>query len=220
MEINALLRASPLFRSISNADLPEAVLLLDPHTVTCPRGTVLAKAGGRVTSLTLIAEGSAIVFRDAERKVQLNRLSRGDCFGAANLFAEEAQYPTEIVSATAVTCVSFSESALRALHLRFPASALDYISFLSDRIRFLNRRIHDFSFGSAEEKIASLLLSSADDSGCANIPNLRAAAESMNVGRATLYRILSVFTDRRLIEKDGKKIHILNETELKGILQS
>lgn len=220
MDASTLLRASPLFSSISDAELQEAVSILKPHTASYPRGSVLARAGGSVTSLTLIAEGSAIVFRDAERKVQLNRLTAGDCFGAASLFAGEAKYPTEIVAASPVTCVSFAESDLRALHLRFPASAFDYISFLSDRIRFLNKRIQDFSFGSAEEKIASLLLSSADDSGCANIPNLRAAAESMNVGRATLYRILSAFSDRKLIEKDGKKIHILDETELKGILQS
>ena len=220
MEIKELLRASPLFRSISDDDLAEAIALLSPKTMTYPRGAVLARVGEQITSLTLIGEGSAIVFRDAEHKVQLNRLCVGDCFGAANLFASEARYPTEIIAKVACTCVSFSESALRALHLRFPSSALDYISFLSNRIRFLNKRIQDFSFGNAEEKVASLLLSSADEMGYANIPNLRAAAESMNVGRATLYRILSHFTDRRLIEKNDKKIRILNQTELKGILPS
>ena len=220
METIALLRASPLFRSLSDAELLEAIRLLAPKSTSFPRGDILARTGEQVSSLTFITEGSATVFRDAEHKVLLNRLSVGDCFGAANLFAKEAKYPTEIVASSNVTCLSVTEDALRAFLLHFPTSALDYISFLSDRIRFLNRRVQDFSYGTAEEKVASLLLSFADKDGKAMIPNLRAAAESMNIGRASLYRVLSALSDRALIEKDGKQIQILDQNELKGILTS
>lgn len=220
MDIGGLLRTSPIFRSLSDEDLPEALQLLSVSQTAYSRGETIARAGERVTALTFIAAGTATVFRDSEQRVLINVLGVGDCFGAANLFAERALHPTEIVAKTEVLCISASEESLRSLFLRFPTSALDYISFLSDRIRFLNRRIRDFSCGSAEEKVASLLLSSLDDDGLATIPNLRAAAESMNVGRASLYRVLAVLSDRGLIEKNGKQIHILNFTELKGILSS
>ena len=218
LNINQDLRSTFLLRSVEDSRLSEALEILSPYSVSHPRGSLLTHVGEAVTSLTFIASGIASVFRDSEHKVLLNQLTAGACYGAASLFGGEALQPTEIVAKTTVECVSFSESSLKAFFLRFPSSALDYIAFLSGRIRFLNRRVQDFSYGSAEQKTAQLLLATADESGVCGIPNLRAAAESMNIGRASLYRVLSSFSDRGMIEKDGKQIQIIKSNELKGIL--
>lgn len=212
------LREAFLLRSVEDRDLGQALEILSPVSASYPRGTRLSRVGEPISSLTFITSGRASVFRDAEHKVLLNQLTCGACYGAASLFGEDALHPTEIVAKTTVECVSFSEASLRKFFLRFPASALDYISFLSDRIRFLNRRVQDFSYGSAEQKTAQLLLSAADEAGVSDIPNLRVAAESMNIGRASLYRVLSSFSDRGIIEKDGKQIQIIKLNELEGIL--
>ena len=66
--------------------------------------------------------------------------------------------------------------------------------------------------------MARLLLEASDSDGNVALGNLRAAAESMNLGRASLYRVLTSFTERELIVKDGKQIKILLKEELKGIL--
>ena len=218
MEPEKILLNSFLLKGLGDAERAHALALLSPSTERYEKGEVIASAGDTVTDLRFLALGSAEVFRDPERRVLLNRLGVGDCFGAANLFCEASTYPTEIVAKSAVTCVSVSESRLTELFREIPTSALNYISFLSDRIRFLNRRVGDFSCGSAEKKVARLLLEASDSDGNVALGNLRAAAESMNLGRASLYRVLTSFTERELIVKDGKQIKILLKEELKGIL--
>ena len=218
MDINQDLCKIFLLQSVESCHLYEALEILSPNSLSYPRGSILVRVGETVDSLTFITSGTASVFRDSEHKVLLNQLTSGACYGAASLFGGKALQPTEIVAKTAVECASFSESSLKAFFLHFPSSALDYISFLSGRIRFLNRRVQDFSYGSAEQKTAQLLLATADESGVSDIPNLRAAAESMNIGRASLYRVLSSFSDRGIIEKDGKQIQIIKQNDLKGIL--
>ncbi len=218
MNLPSPLREAFLLRSVGESDLPEAMKILEPSQSFYSRGSVLARVGEAISSLVFIVSGTASVFRDGEHKVLLNQLTSGACFGAASLFSEKALHPTEIVAKTAVECVSFSEASIKALFLRFPASALDYIAFLSGRIQFLNRRVQDFSYSSAEEKTAHLLLTTSNAAGVSDIPNLRAAAESMSIGRASLYRVLSSFSDRGIIEKDGKQIQIIKPDELKGIL--
>jgi CRP-like cAMP-binding protein len=183
-----------------------------------PRGSVLASVGERVCTLRFIVRGSAFVYRDPEHRTLLSRLGVGDCFGVANLFAASPTYPTEIVASTSVTTVEITEAALTALFSQYTTSALNYISFLSERIRFLNRRIADFSCGSAEKKVARLLCLSADGSAPLMLGNLRQTSESMGLGRASLYRVLSDLEERGIIRKDGKEITILKFNDLKGIL--
>ena len=151
-------------------------------------------------------------------RILLSQLSVGDCFGVANLFASSPTYPTEIVASTLVTTVEITESALTALFSKHTTSALNYISFLSERIRFLNRRVADFSCGTAEKKVARLLTLSENGSAPLMLGNLRQTAESMGLGRASLYRVLSDLEQRGIIRKDGKEITVLKPNDLKGIL--
>ena len=213
-----VLKASFLLRDIPEHDVSDAIALLVPQTVAYQKGDVLASVGERICSLRFISRGNALVFRDPEHRTLLSILDVGDCFGVANLFAESPTYPTEIVASTAVVCLEISESALKSLFMAYPVSALNYISFLSEKIRFLNRRVGDFSCGSAEKKVARLLSLSSDGTESLMLRNLRQTAESMGLGRASLYRVLVDLEGRGIIRKDGKQITVLKQNELKGIL--
>ncbi len=213
-----LIKSSFLMRGISSSEISEAISLLSPREIEYPKGAVLASVGEKVCTLRFLLRGSALVYRDSEHRTLLSRLDIGDCFGAANLFSEASTYPTEIVSSTAVCCIETDEASLVSLFAKHPVSALNYISFLSEKIRFLNRRIGDFSCSSAEKKVARLLLLSLNGSEAVTLGNLRQTAESMGLGRASLYRVLSDFERRGLLLKDGKQITVLNIKELKGIL--
>ena len=212
------LKQSFLLCGLNVEEQNEAISILSPQISEHAKGDVLASVGDRVCSLRFIARGSASVFRDSEHKVLLNRLDVGDCFGVANLFSDETTYPTEIVADSAVFCINVSEAQLISLFSAKPTSALNYISFLSDKIRFLNKRIGDFSCGSAEKKVVRLLLLSSEQNQILTLGNLSETAEQLGLGRASLYRVLSDLETRGLISKDRKTITILNLNELKGIL--
>jgi CRP-like cAMP-binding protein len=207
-----------LFRGFCDDEANAAYRLLRPTVTLFKKGDLLTGCGRASSEFCFLLRGAALVYRDPEHRVLLRRIPSGGCYGAATLFSEGRHSPTEIVAASSGALLSITEDALRDCFIAHPTSALNYISFLSNRIVFLNERIQDFSAGSAEAKIAKLLLSYADDGGIAEIPNLRAAADSMNLGRASLYRVLSCFTERKWIQKDGKTISILQPDKLKGIL--
>lgn len=213
-----ILRESFLLRGIPENDFAQAIAILSPTVTEYPKGAVLASVGEQVRALRFIKCGSALVFRDSEHRTLLSHLNVGDCFGAANLFSNASTYPTEIVSGSAVTCIEISESSLVSFFAKYISSALNYITYLSEKIRFLNRRVGDFSCGSAEKKVARLLLLSLDEGATLMLGNLRRTAESMGLGRASLYRVLTDLERRKLILKDGKQITVLNVNELKGIL--
>ena len=213
-----VLKESFLLRNIPESALDDAISLLSPLEANFAKSAVLATVGERVQSLRFITKGHALVFRDPEHKTLLSRLDPGDCFGVANLFSDFPTQPTEIVADAQLSLIEVDEAPLIALFAQHPCSALNYISFLSDKIRFLNRRIADFSCGSAEKKVARLLLLSDGGASLLTLGNLRQTAESMGLGRASLYRVLSEFESRNLILKDGKQIAILDPNGLKGIL--
>ncbi len=197
-----------------------AYLALSPIIEHFEKGAVLMSAGD-VTErrLAFVASGAVIVYREKEHRTPLSKISAGGSFGAATLFSAEPISPSEIVALTKGVSISFSRESIRTHFLKYPETALAYICFLTDRVGFLNRRIRDFSYGSATEKTARLLLANSDEAGTVDIPNLRAASDSMKLSRASLYRVLSVFADDELIRKDGKQINILNFNALKGLLK-
>lgn len=69
----------------------------------------------------------------------MNRLGAGQIFGAAALFGETDAYVTEIEALRATRLLFISQARMSDYIARYPVVAENYIRFLSDRIRFLNR---------------------------------------------------------------------------------
>jgi len=85
----------------------------------------------------------------------------------------------------------------------------EYISFLSGRIRFLNRKIAFYTSGSAERRVALYLSSFNSDEIEPDIP-MNSLCELLDIGRASLYRAFDKLTDDGFIKRDGDKINIVN----------
>ena len=81
---------------------------------------------------------------------------------------------------------------MRALLTGTPAFALNYVAFLSDRIRFLNRRLACLGAGSAARRLAAWLDASIPDGAAEyELPlSLSRLPDALGVSRASLYRAL------------------------------
>ncbi len=169
------------------------------------------------SALGFVYSGTLDVVRQKDgRRVRINRLSSGDSFGAAALFGEISDYPTHIIAATNAEILFFEQKEVERL-LRADADvAMNYIAFLSDRIRFLNRRVLGFSAPDSESKVACFLLQNAKD-GVYSVKNLTRLAEALSMGRASLYRILDALTEKAVIRRDKNTIFIINLLELERI---
>lgn len=209
--ILSVLRAQPLFADCSDASLRSLL----PNCVVgdCPPGGVPG-GGSPFPCLTILIEGAATVHSvSGGGDFVLRSLRPGDMTGAAGLFApksadaDEAAV-THIVADKPTRVLCIREDAVRALIAADPAFALRYAAFLTERIRFLNRRLSCLTAGSAAARLAAWLDTTApdgEDSFTLPIPMSRLCG-ILDIGRASLYRAAEELEARGFLIRDGRRV--------------
>lgn len=211
-------RVANIFLFAGETDPALQVALADPRLVVAgyAAGQSICTADSFSAAICVLLSGSATVYTLAgEKKVPLRTIRCGEVFGAASLFGAE-RFPTEITAKTETTVCRLPQALVEELIAAFPALAMRYITFLSDRVRFLNRKIHRFTAGSVEAKVATYLLSEDVKQGV----SLSRLASALDIGRASLYRVLGSFVERGMIEKEGKNIRICDLPTLRCVADS
>lgn len=182
---------------------------IEEHTFA--KGQVVYDAGCARRALALVLEGNLRVLHG---KVVMNDLRPGDVFGAAALFGGEEPYPSTVVAATACRVLLIPQEAVSAWMASVPRVGENYVRFLSDRIRFLNRRLSTLTAGQTDGKLWRYLLAHADAHGTVKLPGgMTGLAECLDMGRSSLYRCLETLTDQGKIRREGKVIMLINQEE-------
>jgi len=172
------------------------------------------RAMGLVVSGNLRSEKPSV---DGEAVV-LGRFGPGDIFGVAALFNSSETYVAQVVSQSRSRIIFLSQELLRTLFSRDARISERYISCLSDRICYLNRKIDGFTGGRAETRLARYLfeLSEAREERIFTLPcSMTMLSRTLDVGRASLYRAMDTLADRRYIRRRGKEIELLNPEGLR-----
>lgn len=167
-----------------------------------------------VHGIFCIISGCAAVYsRDEERPVLLRYLHKGDLFGIASVYSEnpafslvEARTDTELleVSREAVSELLGADQAFREA----------FVTFLSERVRFLNLRIACVSAGSAERKLG-LYLCSVSSTDQFELPiSMSDLANLLDLGRASLYRAFDKLISLGYIRRDGAHIELTDRMAL------
>jgi len=217
---NALLDVPFIFEGISNSEARKILKQSEYTLARYSKGEKIFDAESFERSIAFILNGRAEVYRaDAARKTLLSSLKAGDSFGASVLFGDSEAFPTAIFAKSDCDIMFISQEQMEALISTYPQIALNYVRFLSNKIRFLNDKISSFSSKSAEEKTAKFLLDNSLDGKLDTKLNMKQISSSLGLGRASLYRILSLFEEKGLISKKGSEISIKNVGELKKIIK-
>jgi CRP-like cAMP-binding protein len=210
-----------LFQNVSE-DLLLA-LLSDARAEICSfkAGAVIYDEAHYRKSLGIILSGRAEVQAAVSgRTVILNRLDPPRLFGVAGLFQENGSYVTRIIALKSATILFIPEDLLTDFMRRDFALVENYLAFLSQRIRFLNRRISGFTQTGAEAKLARYLLDVAQKEGKTyfHLPaTIKSIANILNLGRASLYRALDALIQYGYITRDGKNIRLLDSSGLESL---
>ena len=162
-------------------------------------------------ALALVLDGSV---RVSHGRVVMNELTAGDVFGAAALFGDEDPYPTTVTAHTACRVLFIPQQTVSAWMAAEPRVAENYIRFLSDRIRFLNRRLATLTAGHTDGKLWRYLLAHRDENGMVRLSGgIGELAKALNMGRSSLYRGLDALTADGKIHRCGKEIRIILKEE-------
>lgn len=172
--------------------------------------------------LGVLLDGSAqILSGDEKRPALLRTLCAGDTFGAASLFSGERNYRTCVRAITQCCVLYLPADLIQEICYHEPMAAQNYISFLSERISFLNRKITAYTAGSAQEKLILYLLHlplGADGSWELDT-SYGGLSEQLGVGRASLYRAMDSLCEAGLIIRKKKKVTPLQLKKLELMIQ-
>ncbi len=173
------------------------------------RGEVVYSTDTFRRAVGLIVRGSVIVRSSGE--VVINRLHAGEIFGVAALFdSEQDAYVTEITAAEDTAVRFIPQELMSRLLAEFPSVAERYIRFLSDRVRFLNRKLSALTVGNTENRLYHYLFSHQDEQGTVRLPDtMTELAKALNMGRSSLYRALDTLVQEGILIKVGKTYRIV-----------
>ncbi len=161
----------------------------------------------------VMLSGRASVTTPSEtRSVLLRFLSPGDVFGISNLFSEDC-FVSLIRAETACKCLWISQETIGHLLDASPVFRRSYIAFLSDRVRFLNRKIGYLTAGNAERRLA-LYLASLGEGTVRLKDSITSLSDLLNLGRASLYRAFDRLCEDGFLIKNGRDLTILNREAL------
>lgn len=196
-----------LFCGLSDAD-KEKIMSGLPAPTVFGHGEELYRVG----FLGLIVSGAARVIRknNAGEKIVMRSIEKGDVFGAASVFGEWKEGASSITALSSCAVIYISETKLRGIMKDYPETAINYIAFLSDRIRFLNRRMDVFSAGTGDQKLYEYLVSRADASGKVSLGfGMAELSRRLKIGRSSLYRALENLESSGQIVRDKNDFRLV-----------
>ena len=162
-------------------------------------------------SIGYIVSGTASVIRTGigGNSITVRNISSGDIFGAASLFGNWDYNLSKITAQSLCTVKYFSEETFTELLKLYPALAISYIVFLTDRVRFLNRRLDTFSAGSTQNRLYEYFLAQAENGEVVTGVSMTELARRLKIGRTSLYRDIAGLENAGLIKRTGKKFIII-----------
>ena len=193
---------------------PEVAERYWKQVVASPRlydkGEVIYDSRSAQPSLAVVLSGVVQVLHG---RVVMNTLRPGDVFGAAALFGGGQTYESRVVAHSSCRVAFIPQATVSGWMAADPCVAVNYVRFLSDRIRFLNRRLATLTAGQTDGKLWHFLLAQQQDGAVRLSGGMAELARRLDMGRSSLYRSLDALTVAGRIRRQGKDIYILQEDE-------
>ena len=208
-----------LFSSLP-ADMLKSALSCDETFLSdYKRGETIYSADHFRFAIGYIVRGGAKVFK-SENGIIISKLTDGSLFGCAALFSGRDHFVNEIVATKDTRVFYIDKSVIVKLMQLDPTFSVSYIRYLSDRILFLNKRIVNFTGGTAESRLANYLLPCFADYKTYELDrSMSQLAVSLDIGRASLYRAFDALELGNAVQRDGKYIRLIDKEALKSFIQ-
>lgn len=203
MEDRKILQELFLFR-----DAQDAIDALNlPEPIRYEKGSIIYGRDHFERALGIVLSGK--VEAAARERSALNTFYPGDTFGAAALFSS-GEYVSVIRAASRCRVQLIPEDTIRQLFAAYPQTAINYICFLSEKIRFLNGKIATYTSPDAAGRLYEWLKANCDNAG--HMPTavtMTKLAKLLSIGRTSLYRGVEELEKKGLIERKNGEVILL-----------
>lgn len=205
-ELKKKLKENLFFLKGVEEDIADSFLDGLPEPECFHKGEVICSPCTQSRGLGLLISGR-LEIEAGQNTVSMRQMEAPDVFGAAALFGG-GEYVSTMRASSRAEVVYVSQEKLTQLMQSSFTVAQNYIDFLSEKVRFLNLRIENFTAGSASAALWDYLVRRADEGGELPAPvNMSRLAKALNMGRTSLYRAVEELEEGdRLIRKEDKWI--------------
>lgn len=157
--------------------------------------------------ICVIIKGEA---RVSKGETVISHLKEGEIFGAAFLYNQNYEFENTVTALTTLKVVIIEKDGIDYLIKNDNSVSFNYISYLSERIGFLNSKIEGFTKSSAEEKLLLYLQKNCDEKNekCEISVSMTELSRVLHISRASLYRVIEALEQQGRICRDGKKIYL------------
>lgn len=123
-------------------------------------GEMIAFEGDPCSSIGIILEGEVIIQRllSSGKRMILENLHAGDCFGEVVVFSNHATYPASVESAAYTRILFLSKEQVIQLCSRSAVFLHNFIGSLTEKILLLNQKIQNLSLQSPRQKTIQYIL--------------------------------------------------------------
>lgn len=155
----------------------------------------------------IILKGEA---RVSKGETVISHLKEGEIFGAAFLYNPDYNFENTVTALTPLKVVIIEKAGMDKLIAEDSTVSFNYITYLSERIGFLNSKIESYTQPSAEEKLLLYLQKNSNiiDGECEISVSMTELSNVLHISRASLYRVMETLEKKQKICRNGKKIYI------------
>ena len=198
-----------IFKGLADDQIKNIIKSFD-SPIEFKKNDIIYSADNFPFAIGYILEGSAVAVTNNKNNVHMRSFEKGACFGAAAIFGGNEIYVSTITAKSDAKILFISEKKLKSIFLKYPQASINYIEFLSDKVRFLNKKLSVISCSNAEDTVLKYLLSVCDSDNNAKIPkSMTLLAKTLGLGRATLYRSLESLEKDGLILRENNNIKVI-----------
>lgn len=198
-----------LFKNLSENQINE-ISNIQFNIKSFKKGEIIYCQNNFSNAIGFVIKGTAFAVSNNQNKIHLKMFEKNMCFGAAAVFGGSTNYVSTITAKTDLEVLFITEDELKNLFLNYPQTAINYITFLSDKVRFLNNKLSIISCTNAEDTVLNYLSTIADACGYAQIPhNMTLLSKTLGISRASLYRTLDALQENGHIIRENNKIKVI-----------
>lgn len=215
-----VLKNVPLFADLKDEILEKIFTLMQKRHYK--KGTIILMEEEFGDTLFVLNQGSVKVTRvsDDGREVILAIMGPGDFFGEMSIFDGENRSANVIALEDSEVFVLKRGDFLDLLE-RYPQIAIILLQVMATRLRRSDQQIEGLSLSDAENRVAMSLLRLAEDLGVIksgrvvieNMPYQQDIANMAGTSRETVSRMLTLLQRKGFIQKQGRRLTIMNYDE-------
>jgi CRP/FNR family transcriptional regulator len=215
--ISEIISSVPLFEGLPEDQLREIKKIA--MSKNFKKGETIFSEGDPGSGFYVVAEGIVKIYKvSSEGKEHiLHIFGMGEPFGEVPVFTGQP-FPANAESLSVSRLLFFPREAFVDLITGNPSLALNMLAVLSMRLRQFTVQIENLSLKEVPGRLASYLLYLADEQGIADIVSLNISksqlASLLGTIPETLSRIFAKMTEMNLIAVSGRKIDLLDRSEL------